>query len=141
MSMEERCLERLSRLLPKARRSERFSLAPVSLRTKVLAPESQRSVWLNIAAFPTGTTFVTRAEIGSLFKGDSLAFRDTLLARWGTSSYSSFTRAFLSDDQRDAFVYFEHICGSLCGEGTAVWLRWTGARVWIPMAVQGFWVS
>jgi hypothetical protein len=121
--------------------NEHFSRAPASLRTGVLASDSQRPVWLNPESFPAGTSFVTRQEIGALYRGNSLEFRDALRARWGTTSTSSFTRAFVSDDGRDAFVYFEHSCGGLCGEGTAVWVRWTPVGVWLVMETQGFWVS
>lgn len=120
--------------------------APPELRALLEVPENRRPVWLNAASLPAATQLVPRATISDVFrtapKTDRYGGWETFRARYGVSSYLSLSRAIITADGRDALVYFEHRCGSLCGEGTLLWLRRIPADG--PWTVRGrrlFWIS
>ena len=120
--------------------------APAELRTQLDAPENRRPVWLNAAALPPGAQLVPRATIGDVFrsapKEDRYGGWETFRQKYGVTGYVALSRAIISNDGRDALVYFVHACGNVCGEGTLLWLRRIPADgPWIVRARRGFWVS
>ena len=120
--------------------------APAELRTQLDAAENRRPVWLNAAALPPGAQLVPRATIGDVFrsapKEDRYGGWETFRQKYGVPSYVALSRAIISNDARDALVYFVHACGNVCGEGTLLWLRRIPADgPWMVRARRGFWVS
>ena len=120
--------------------------APAELRTQLDAAENRRPVWLNAAALPAGAQLVPRATIGDVFrsapKEDRYGGWETFRQKYGVTSYVALSRAIISNDGRDALVYFVHACGNVCGEGTLLWLRRIPADgPWMVRARRGFWVS
>jgi len=120
--------------------------APAELRTQLDAAENRRPVWLNAAALPAGAQLVPRATIGDVFrsapKEDRYGGWETFRQKYGVPSYVALSRAIISNDGRDALVYFVHACGNVCGEGTLLWLRRIPADgPWMVRARRGFWVS
>jgi hypothetical protein len=55
---------------------------------------------------------------------------------------TAFSRVFASDDGLEALVMFEHVCGTLCAEGTVAWLtRETVSAAWTIRGSFTFWIS
>ena len=114
-------------------------LGPASgtLQTKVQAARPSQAESINVESFPAGTQFVAKEEIDEIFRtaprGNSpdsrwIPFRE----RFNATSYQAFSRPIVTDDGLDALVYYQHACGSLCGESGYVWLhRSSTADAWM----------
>jgi hypothetical protein len=46
-----------------------------------------------------------------------------------------------SADSSQALVYYEYVCGGLCGEGTALWLVRTSSGEWQVKQRVNFWIA
>jgi hypothetical protein len=120
--------------------------APAELRTKLEVAENRQPVWLNAASLPPGTRLVSRDALSEVFRSaptaDLNSGWDRFRARYGVTSYVALSRALVTDDGRDALVFFRHACGSLCGEGTLLWLRrFPADGPWTVRARRVFYVS
>ena len=101
---------------------------PPSVRAATRTRDAQRPVTLRTESLPSGGLLLDTFNINVF---DSKAI-----------PYSSFSRVFPTADQLGALVVFEHVCGSLCANGSYIWLRRVSTvNTWVIQAVHGLWVS
>jgi hypothetical protein len=124
-----------------------FRDAPQTLRTQLEAAAANGPVALDPQALPVGTQLVPRADIDRLFReaprGPGLEYGwRPFRERWGVVGWQALSRPVITDDGRDALVYYENHCGAICGEGAMAWLhRDSAADPWAIKQVRPFWTS
>ena len=107
---------------------ERLGAVPAPVRVATRTREAQTPVTLRPESLPPG---------GRLIDGFNINVFDSQ-----TIPYSSFSRVFPSADGLGALVVFEHVCGSLCANGSLVWLRRVSTvDTWVIQAMHGLWMS
>ena len=80
-----------------------------------------------VEAFPPGTQLVPREEIEEQFRsaprGRPEDIWTAFSARYKAQSFQGFSRPVKSENGLDAFLWYSHSCGSLCGESGYAWLH------------------
>jgi hypothetical protein len=113
-----------------------FGAGTEALRIKVETSRPSDVEPFAVDAFPPGTQLVPREAIQELFRtappGRSpedrwIPFR----TRYKAQTFQGFSRPVQSQDGLDAFLYYSHNCGSLCGQSGYAWLhRASSGSVW-----------
>jgi len=101
---------------------------PAPVRAATRSRDAQRPVTLRPEALPSGGRLIDEFKIN--------AFDSQMIP------YNSFSRVFPTADQLGALVVLEHVCGSLCAQGSLVWLRRVSTvDSWVIQAVHELWMS
>lgn len=105
-----------------------LAAVPAQVRAATRTVDAQTPVTLRLESLPSGGRLIDAFKVS--------AFASEMIP------YSFFSRVFPTDDRLGALVVFRHTCGSLCGEGSYIWLRRVSTvDSWVIHAVYGLWMS
>lgn len=105
-----------------------LAAVPAQVRAATRTVDAQRPVTLRLESLPSGGRLIDAFKVS--------AFDSQMIP------YSFFSRVFPTDDRLGALVVFRHTCGSLCGEGSYVWLRRVSTvDTWVIQTIHVFWMS
>jgi hypothetical protein len=118
-----------------------FDSIPAALST-LLETISAAKRSSTVLPLPRPVRILTSAELDEIFETRGRDGWDEFYRRYPRQrSYLRFTPVAFSADTLDALVYYEQYCGSLCGEGTAVWLRRQSTGRWRVQKSVNFWIA
>jgi hypothetical protein len=91
---------------------------------------------------PYPTHILSDEEVKAIFQSDPVKGWNEFYRRFPTTrAYISFSPVVYTADRRHALFYLEYFCGSLCGEGLAVFVRRADTGKWTLHKPISIWIS
>jgi hypothetical protein len=130
---------------PSTSQWDRLGAVPTELRTKVASlpatPSPEERGLHKAESFPPGAHIVPATERRDLTSGAQNNGYPEMLAKYQARDLVSFSKPIATADGLDAFVWFGHGCGLLCGTVGYAWLHrasktdpWTVKILYVAVA-------